>query len=289
MPSRKILVILIVCLGAVGAVWILERPGADVAGALNAPIADVAVESGTSSEASINWQNILGNVQSTTTMASGLSNVGTDSSSGDTTLTSQLAKDFMARYLLAQGQQTQSGVDTSNGLDSNTTDQIAGDVLSSGSYTANQAVIYTAKNLNIQSNSNETTFMNYVDILDQNSNQMAGSENKNGNEVDIMNSAILNQDQKEIAKLDPIIQSYQTLLTNMLKVPVPGDATSLHLELVNDLSKILSDLQAIRQTFTDPVKALSAVNTYKQDYTNLVLVVQKLEVYTEMKAENFKN
>ena len=46
---------------------------------------------------------------------------------------------------------------------------------------------------------------------------MAADDTKNGNEVDIINSAILNQDQNEITKLDPIITSYQTLLGNMLK------------------------------------------------------------------------
>jgi hypothetical protein len=288
MPSRKILVILIVCLGVVGAIWIWERPSADVAGSPEPPIADVAITSATSSESSINWQKILGSVQSTTTVASGLDNIGTDSSD-DNTLTSQLAKDFMARYLLAQGQQTQNGVDTSNGIDTSVSDQIASDVLSSGTYTTNQAVVYTAKNLNVQLNSDKTIVTNYINIMVQNADQMATSDKQNGSEVDIINSAILNQDQNEITKLDPIIQSYQILLGNMLKAPTPAEATDLQLEFVNSISNVLSDLRSIRQTFVDPVKSLVALNSYKQDYTNMGLAIQKLQTYAQIKIKSFTN
>ena len=284
MPSRKILVILIVCLGVVGAIWIWERPSADVAGSPEPPIADVAITSATSSESSIDWQKILGSVQSTTTVASGLDNIGTDSSD-DNTLTYQLAKDFMGRYLLAQGQQTQSGVDTSNGIDTSVSDQIASDVLSSGAYTTNQAVVYTAKNLNVQPNSSKTIMVNYSNSVLKTFQQMAVSERQNGSEVDVINNSILNQDQNEITKLDPIIQSYQTLLSNMLKAPVPGNAVSLHLEIVNSISVILSDLQSIHQTFVDPVKSLVSLNSYKTDYTNMGLAIQKWETYVRIKVK----
>jgi hypothetical protein len=293
MPSRKILVILIICLGVVGAVWIWERPQSEGNVGSGTPSADIAVATTSSMENSnsttdtVNWQNILGTVQSTTTVASGLS--GTSGTDDDTTMTSQLAKDFFGRYLLAQGEATQNGEDTTNGLDTDTSDQIANDVLSSGTYTANQAVVYTAQNLNVQTNSDKTTVENYIDTLAKNAQQMENGDNQNGNEVDIINGAILNQDQNKITKLDPIITSYQTLLSNMLKVPVPADVVGLHLQFVNYVSDVLSDLQSIRQTFIDPVRALAAVNVYKQDYTNMNLDSLKLEAYAQMEIKSFKN
>jgi len=194
----------------------------------------------------------------------------------------------MARYLLAQSQANQSGVDTSNGLDQNTSDQIVSGVLSSGAYTTNQTVVYTAKNLNIQSNSNETIVINYFEVILKNFQQMSNRSKQNGSEIDIINNAILNQDQNEIAKLDPIIQSYQTLLSAMLKAPVPAEVTSLHLEFVNSISKVLSDLQAIRGSFIDPVKSLAALSTYKQDYTDMGSAIQKLETYMQIKIKSFE-
>ncbi len=289
MPSRKILVILIICLGVVGAVFILQKnSGAEKQIAADQTPAISATESSTSAEPNtVNWQSVLGTVQSTTTVASGL--LGNIGSPDDTTLTSQLAKDFFGRYLVAQGEQSQSGVDTSNGIDTGISDQIVSGVLSSGSYTNASAVIYTAKNLNIQTNSNQTTITNYLNTLVQNSKQMATADAKNGSEIDIINNAILNQDQKEIAKLDPIIASYQILLGNMLKAPTPKDATGLHLEFVNSISAVLSDLSAIRQTFIDPVKALSAISIYKQDYTTMSLAIQKIETYAQIKMKSFTN
>ena len=117
---------------------------------------------------------------------------------------------------------------------------------------------------------------------------MSASQKQNGNEVDIINDAILNQNQSEITKLDPIIQSYQTLLLNMLKAPVPEDATAIHLEIVNSISAVLYDLQSIRVSFSDPVKALPALASYKQDYTNMGMAVQKWVTYTQVKMKSFK-
>jgi hypothetical protein len=287
MPSKKIISILIICLGIVGAVWVLQENFGSLpqTNAQNSLTSNSSYEAGSASSTAINWQNILGNVQSTTTVVSGLDNT-TDSSSDDT-LTSQLAKDFFGRYMLAQGQENQSGVDTTDGLDTNTTDQIASDVLSSGSYTANQNVVYTVQNLNIQPKSDKATVSKYVSIMVQNSDQMALNDKKNGSEVDIINNAILNQDQTEITKLDPIITSYQTLLSNMIKTPVPEDAKTLHLEFVNSISNVLSDLQAIRQTFIDPVKSLNALSSYQQDYINMGLAIQKLQSYAQIKLNSF--
>ena len=137
-------------------------------------------------------------------------------------------------------------------------------MLSSGAYITNQTIVYTAKNLNIQSDSSETTVKNYLQDMVKNAQMMQDNETQNGNEVDIINNAILNQDQSQIIKLDPIITGYQTLLSNMLKAPVPAEAVSLHLELTNNISAVLSDLQAVRQTFVDPVKALAALSTYQK-------------------------
>jgi len=287
MPSKKILVVLIVCFGIVGAIWILQEnfggTPAQLAVDQNTSVESSTSQNGVVTSTNINWQKILGTVQSTTTIVSSLKS--TSVALGDDTMTAQLAKDFFGRYLLAQGQATQSGADTTGGLDTGTSDQIVSGVLSSDGYTTAQAVVYTAQNLNIRPDSNKTTVQNYINSLVQYSQQMSNADNKNGNEVDIINNAILNQDQNEIAKLDPIIKSYQTLLSSVLKIPVPKEATSLHLKFVNSVSKILSDLQAIRQTFVDPVKSLAALGTYQQDFTDMGLNIQNLETYAQIKLK----
>jgi hypothetical protein len=236
----------------------------------------------TSTEKTFDWQRILNGVQSTTTIASGL--YPENNIVGDTTITTQLAKDFFGRYLLAQGEQTQNGIDTSQGLDSTVSNQIAEDTLSSAGYLNVKNVLYTIKNLNIQSNSSQETVKNYIIALQKNATYMQNS-NIQTDEIDIINQAILTQDKTEITKLDPVIISYQTLLYNMLKTPIPQDVTDLHLEFVNSISAVLYDLQSIRNTFIDPVKSLMGLNSYKQDFINMSIAVEKLGSYAQLKMK----
>jgi hypothetical protein len=291
MPSRKILAVLIVCLGVLAAVWILQENfnfGTNSSGKVGqAPAVSTSENATSSTNQSVDWQNILSNVQSSTTVADGLAGSGASGAVGDS-LTDQLAQNFFNRYLDVQAQENQSGADTSNGLDTDTANQIAADTLSSGNYTSVQPVVYTLQNLIIASNSSQATVQNYINIFVKNSDQMSADEKQNGNEVDIINDAILNQDQNEIAKLDPIIQSYQTLLLNMLKAPSPANAAELHLGFVNSVSQVLADLQAIRTAFTDPVKALAAVNSYKQDYTDMGVAIEKLIIYMQTETKSFQ-
>jgi len=289
MPSKKILVVSIICLGLIGGVWIFEQNSGIEIPTLKPSSQNSLTSENSTTSTSVDWQKILSNSQGSTTIASGLNNTSASNYNSNLSMTDQLAQNFFSQYLDAQGQANQSGMDTSNGLDQNTSDQIASDALSSGNYTTTQTVVYNAKSLNVQPNSNQTTVTNYLNILVKNDGQMVSSYNQTGDEVDIINDAILNQNQSEIVKLDPIIQSYQTLLSNMLKAPVPEDATAINLEIVNSISAVLYDLQAIRQSFSDPVKALPALASYKQDYTNMGLAIQKIETYSQIKMKSFTN
>lgn len=291
MPSKKILVVLILCVAILASVAIWQwRTNIKIFGQNNSPTltSDDSATKANNPNAQ-NWQGMLSGVQGTTSVASGLINTDASSPNESTNMTDLLSQDFFGRYMLIQGQENQSGIDTSNGLDTNISNQIADDVLSSGNYTSTQTIVYTPKNLNIQPNSNQTIVQNYFGILQKNASMMLGGNKQSGDEIDIINNAILNQNQNEIIKLDPIITSYKTLLSNMLKAPIPKDVTNLHLEFVNSISNILYDLQAIRGAFDDPVKALPAINSYKQDYMNMGLSVQKLMTYVQIKAKDFKN
>ncbi len=282
MPSRKILVILIICLGLVGAVWILQQPSENFTSNSGSFATDIATTS-TTSQTSVDWQNILSNIQSTTTVVSGLDQTTSINSDDDTTMTFQLAKDFFSRYLLAQGQANQNGVDTTGGLDQNTSDQIVSDVLSSGSYTNLQSVVYTAQNLNIEDVST-TTIINYFSTMKNNFTKWNAEATEKANAFDIFNTAVNNQDQNEIKKLDPIIERYNGVLLDLLKTPVPEDAVEIHLGLVNAVSSMLTDLKSMRILFVDPVKSLVVISNYQQHTIDIKLATEKLQVYFKTKS-----
>ena len=71
--------------------------------------------------------------------------------------------------------------------------------------------------------------------------------------MDILSTAVLNNKENEIEKLDPIIKGYTAILNSLATVPAPQNMTDKHLALLNSTSKLLSDIEGFRQIFTDPL------------------------------------
>lgn len=266
MPSKKIFIVLIVCAGFVISVMIFQwgtKFGLVRASNKNVSVVD-PVENDPNSNLK-NWQAVLSKIGSTTVTT--LSDTST--SEGEGTLTDKMAKDFFGQYLVL----TQNGADVTE----ETALQIAQNTVSNPEYISSQGTVYTEKNLRIEKIVNSSTKDIYSSALFDSIKKRSPKNSEN--ELYIFSRAVQEESQTELQKLDPIILAYKGIIADMLEMKVPSDIVSLHLELLNSASNILSNIQAMRKLFTDPVLSLSAVKQYEDNVVTMSLAIKKFGVY----------
>lgn len=65
--------------------------------------------------------------------------------------------------------------------------------------------------------------------------------------------------------LTDVLQRYDAVISGMRLISVPKDLVEKHLALMNSLSRVQTDLEALRGAGEDPLLALSVVQTYNND------------------------
>ena len=176
----------------------------------------------------------------------------------DTTLTTQMARDFMSQYLLLKkGGQAITEAEIS---------QIANNVLSLPTYTKSEGAVYIALNLKITNNIDKSTVSRYRD--DVNWTLKTRSMQVKDGPVSILNEAMNTQNQATLDRLDGIISITEGLIQDLLAIEVPKDAVSVHLGLLNAVSNILASLEAMKLAFIDPVKSYAGTNQYNNNVIN---------------------
>lgn len=267
MPSRKIISIFIVCLGIVLSIWFLSKDKNSGASPTNT-VPVVAVSDDLRSYEKDDWKKIL------ISMEQGTTTILTDQSASaypdEGTQTDLLSRDLMAQYLLLK--QGGAEITTEQAL------QIARNTLSSTEYTKATGVKYTASDLHLNPKTSKEIAQVYMNSI---SLSLTNRSPKNlENELVILNRAIESTKESDLAKLDPIIIGYKGLISDFLQISVPSDAVKVHLDFLNAMSNILSNIEAMRQTFSDPVRSLSGASQYKQHVFDLSLAMQKLNEYS---------
>jgi len=188
------------------------------------------------------------------------------------TLTDQVSKDFLGRYLLLK----QNG----GQITSDQAIQIAELSLSS-SENKIEAPVYGQDDIKISLNSDKTTVDNYMKYY--NDSVIKNLVNKAGNELFILEQSINKDSETEIKKLDPIIDGYKTFISEMTKIEVPNDVVLIHLEVLNNSSLMLKHLESIRDIFNDPLKAFIYLSTYGDVFEKITQTNQKLDSYFKSK------
>jgi len=113
-----------------------------------------------------------------------------------------------------------------------------------------------------------------ADILLRNSIQ-------NENELVIMERAALNDNPSELAALEPIAQAYAGMVADMLKLATPSGFAAEHVDLLNMLALIESDIRAMRETEKDPLNALVHTQRYIDDATGLYTALNNIRTKLE--------
>jgi hypothetical protein len=269
MPNRKTLFILIICFGIVTSVYLFARNSNNLpllAGNDTAISANSYINIGKNTNN--DWQKILTNVdpnQNTTTV---LTTGGDPNVFDETSLTAQMSRDMFAQYLLVANKP--------GGVTSDDATQIASAVLSNPEYTKTASIVYTDINLHVV-NTSKDSVKKYTEEMNQ--IIINYSSQVKVNPLNILLVASESEDEKELAKLDPIILVAKSFISGLIKIDVPRDAVQAHLDLMNSSSNLLSDLEAARVTFTDPVRGLTGIGQYVEHLTGFQTATNNINAY----------
>ncbi len=89
------------------------------------------------------------------------------------------------------------------------------------------------------------------------------------NEVLILERAIQRSNPEVLNELDVIIDSYQGMVIEMKRTPVPNELVNEHLDLLNVYQIILTNVEAMKLAFEDPLYTLLRLQRYQDDATKL--------------------
>lgn len=263
MPSKKILIVLIICIAVILSVFIYQKNTKNY----TEENTGLTTINNKNIEVNYDWKKILN--ESSSTSISWINNNGVIE---ETTLTDQVAKDFFSQFLLLKknnGEVTES--DAIN---------IAKNTLSSSDFNNIHGTVYIESNLHI-TDVNSKTVKNYYDNMLEISNIL--KSHKIIEEVLMIKKAIEKEDGKTLTKLDPTIANYKKIILKLQEIQVPSDAKTIHLDFLNNVSNVLFSLESMRNFFSDPVKGALSMDRYQLYITNMTNSTQKIQIYFDLK------
>jgi hypothetical protein len=95
----------------------------------------------------------------------------------------------------------------------------------------------------------------------------------------ILKDSVEEEDAESIKELDPIIKAYQNLLTNFLKTAVPGNASLIHLALINSFSDMITTVQGMRNVYEDSLSTLQAAGHFPDARAGMIMALQRVNTY----------
>ena len=94
------------------------------------------------------------------------------------------------------------------------------------------------------------------------------------NELEIVQAAVARGDATLLQALDPIIQNYSLIITEMELMAVPDVLVKEHLDLLNTFVAIRNDVSAFRYLFSDPMYALLRLRRYPGDLDGMAVAYE---------------
>jgi hypothetical protein len=94
------------------------------------------------------------------------------------------------------------------------------------------------------------------------------------NELEIVQDAVARSDANQLRELDPILQNYSLVITEMELMAVPDVLVKEHLDLLNTFVGMRNDIAAFRYLFSDPMYALLRLRRYPDDLQGMATAYQ---------------
>ncbi|MEK7539172.1 MAG: hypothetical protein AAB595_00815 [Patescibacteria group bacterium] len=83
-------------------------------------------------------------------------------------------------------------------------------------------------------------------------------------------------DSSVLVKLDPIIEQTKKVVEGMVKMTVPQSVSTLHLNVVNSLERLVENISDIKLYDSDTIMALGGISKYEENMTKLDSEVDNL-------------
>ena len=271
MPSNKILVVFIFCIAVVLSTWLLFRNSKDytfIAKPSVTATGGVTARPYIETSENDDWKKMLSKIEPENQAYVDLTaNKSTDFD--ETTITAQVAKDYFSQYLLAK----QGGKE----LTQQDIEKIAQNISSTPQYLKSDGAVYISANLHTVPQNDLTALKKYKNDFNLSSNKW--SSQIKDNPLVIVSTALQSDNQKELEKLDPLITIAKGFISDFLKMEVPPSAVSVHLAMLNSFSDLLSDLEAMRVVFEDPIRAAGALGQYGNHMTQFNTALQNMNMF----------
>jgi hypothetical protein len=268
MPSNKVIAVCIVCIGVITSLLIFQKKET-----LFSPRTTGALDS---SSAQPTTDDTLANSSwIIPTNATGTSSSVVDTSYPDEgTVTDTVSKNFLAQYL-------EIAKNNNGTITDEQATQIAKNSLSSPDYLSANGPVYTATNIHISPNSNASTVLAYYTAIKETFRK--NKEKTTDTEMTILNRAIESKKESDLLPLDSIIASDKAIIADLITMTVPADAVAMHLEFLNSASDMLANTEAIRLTFSDPIKSFAGLSQYNPHLTQMQTAMQHMGLYFKSK------
>lgn len=130
---------------------------------------------------------------------------------------------------------------------------------------------YTAKNLKVSGDTSMSALLSYGKKIRE--SILTPSDTKLENELLIFEESAQGNEEA-IKKLDPIIEYYRTVTAQMLAIPVPQSALTIHIELVNRFGAMKTMLENMRKLHTDTLAAITAFSDYDSNSFQLTASIE---------------
>ena len=89
-----------------------------------------------------------------------------------------------------------------------------------------------------------------------------------------------------LSELDPIVKQTSGAIDEMIKMNVPSELATLHLELVNTLERLMENLNDIQLFDIDPIVAMGAMSQYEENTITLESITDELGGVINQKLNN---
>lgn len=197
-----------------------------------------------------------------------ISNASSSENEEVLTATDKIARDFFARYMELR----QMGMSK----DKYSQNELVGQVLSSGIVIGSPKK-YTERDVIVTTENSLEGIKKYGDDVGRIFKTNTLTESRN--EAAIAKDALDTENYGKLGEIDPIIKSYQNIISALLKVKTPSLMKDKHLSLVNSISELLFSATSLRKIDVDPVLGIKGLSEYIIGFKDLNSSINDIRTY----------
>lgn len=169
----------------------------------------------------------------------------------DKTKTGELSRELFSNYFAAK----RLGL----GIDVNTQQKIIAETFSDKNFEPTYKT-FTIADVKVASESDFEKYGNDLGLA-----FFAGKTDNTISEANIVLEALNESNAQALNKLDPIIAGYSAILTGLTQIYVPKELTGQHVQILNGVNRVITDIKSMKQILSDPLVGLGGVSAYSKD------------------------